>query len=49
MSQLKIRPVFFGLMYKVVLFTDNYDRQTLSYHFTQKSAAIWLNDYKRFY
>lgn len=36
--QYKVRSAFFGLMYKVVIFADSYERRVLSYHFSFNAA-----------
>lgn len=43
--QYKIEPCCFGLMFKVVLFADNYVRRVMSFHFSRESAK----ESKKFY
>ncbi len=43
--QYKIEPCCFGLMFKVVLFADNYVRRVMSLHFSRKGAV----EAKKFY
>ncbi|AJT60906.1 hypothetical protein [Vibrio phage XZ1] len=33
-----VRSSLYGLLWKVVIFSDNYDRRTVSYHFTYNGA-----------
>lgn len=48
-NKLKVRPVFYGLLYKVVLFSNNYTRKTISFHITHKGAVDWIESNKKYY
>ncbi len=42
-----VRPVFYGLLWKVVLHANNYDRRTLSFHLSHYAASAAATEFRK--